>query len=134
MQGATWGLRAGQPLCTWGGVSETLEVSSGTGSEMPVYSWPPCPALLAETQLGPSHPPTADHHPRTQRGVPAASIPHPPHPGDAALAPAASLLAGPAWHSRDVVQVDEELQGRGTRGSILGVGDFDGDTCGGGAA
>lgn len=36
---------------------------------------------------------------------------------------------GTAWHSRNVVQVHEELQGRAVGDSIPGVGDLHRDTC-----
>lgn len=45
------------------------------------------------TQLGPSHPHTADRHPWAHQDAPAASIPLSPHPGDPALVPAASRRA-----------------------------------------
>lgn len=81
-------------------------------------------------QLGPSwdHP-ISDHHPWAHQDVSAVSIllpPRPECPGDAARGPSASRTG---WHSRDVVQVHKELQGRGTSGSIPSVGDLHWDTC-----
>lgn len=104
--------------------SATLAPDTGQGGPRPlrahnermgnkILNPPMLPALAPAWHSGDS--------PVTTRDVPARFHPKLGTPGEAA-----------AGHSRDVVQVHEQLQGRAANGPVPGVGDLHGDTCRGG--